>query len=175
MCTAWLRRRLPRRDSRQALRLPEDTPGRRGAVIGGEVIPAGEPGRVTGLADDNGCHDRAHAEDPGEGGAAGLDRRRQLLPGLVHLGVDPAQVPGEVSGQLAAGPGDGPGHGDLAQDTGSLRRADPLGEPARNQFAQHRVQPACDLGPCPAQVPVPPGPHLEHHGMVIGPDRPASG
>jgi hypothetical protein len=81
---------------------------RRGAVIGSEVIPAGEPRRVAGLADDDGCHDRAHAEDPGKGGAGGLDRRRQLLPGLAHPGVDPAQVLEEVGGQLEAGLGDGP-------------------------------------------------------------------
>jgi hypothetical protein len=107
MCTAWLRRRLPRRDSRQAFRLPEDTPAG-DAVIGSDVIPAGGPRRVASLADDDGRHDRANAEDPGEGGAGGLDRRRLLLPGLMHPGAGPAQVPGEIGGQLAAGLGDGP-------------------------------------------------------------------
>jgi hypothetical protein len=38
---------------------------------------------------------------------------------------------------------------------------------------QHRVQPAGDLGAGPAQVPVPPGPDLQHRRVIIGPDRQA--
>jgi hypothetical protein len=35
-----------------------------GAVIGGEVIAAGKPSRVAGVADDGPGDDRADAEDP---------------------------------------------------------------------------------------------------------------
>jgi hypothetical protein len=45
------------------------------------MVPAGEPGDIAGLADDDGGDDRAHAENLGESGAGGLDRRCQLLPG----------------------------------------------------------------------------------------------
>jgi hypothetical protein len=43
-------------------------PGRRSAVVSSEAVPAGEPGTVTGLADDDGSDDRSCAEDLGEGG-----------------------------------------------------------------------------------------------------------
>ena len=76
---------------------------RRGAVVGGEPVPAGEPGHVADVADHGGGDDRADPEDLGEGRAAGPDRHRQLLPGLAQLGVDAAQVGGELRGQLQAG------------------------------------------------------------------------
>jgi hypothetical protein len=93
----------------------------------------------------------------------------------VHLGIDPAQVLQELGGQLTAGLRDGAGRGDLVQDTGGVRRGDPLGNTAGDQLAQHRMEPAHDLGPGPPQVPVPLGPHRQHRGVVIGPDRPAAG
>jgi hypothetical protein len=61
MWMAWLRRRCPRRDSRRHL-------DRRGAVIGGEAITAGEAGHVDDAADHHGGDDRADAEDLGEAG-----------------------------------------------------------------------------------------------------------
>jgi hypothetical protein len=47
---------------------------------------------------------------------------------------------------------------------------DLLGHAAGDQLAQHRVEPARDLVLGPAQVPVPPGPHLQHRGVIIGAD-----
>ena len=68
MWMAWLSRRLPRRDSRQVLRGPEDTSTRGGAVVGGEVAPAGEAGHVADAGDEGGGDDRADPEDVGETG-----------------------------------------------------------------------------------------------------------
>ena len=61
------------------------------------------------------------------------------------------------------------------EGAGGLACGQPPADAAGDQLAQHRVKPAHHLSPCPAQVPVPLGPHLQHHGMVIGPGRPASG
>jgi len=58
---AWPVRRLPRRDSRQALTAARGHLDGRGAVVGGEVVPVREPGDVAGLADDGGGHDGADA------------------------------------------------------------------------------------------------------------------
>ena len=78
MWIAWLIRRLPRRESRWILRLPEDTfrPGpcryrRRSDRTRG-------PGDVAGVADDG----------PGDDGAAGgPDRGGQFLPGIAQLDI----------------------------------------------------------------------------------------
>ena len=47
---------------------------------------------------------------------------------------------------------------------------DLLGDAAGHQLAQHRVQPAGDLGPGAAQVPVALGPHLQHRRVIAGLD-----
>ena len=44
---------------------------------------------------------------------------------------------------------------DHLQDPGDASAGDRLGHAAGDQLAQHRMQPAGDLGPGPAQVPVP--------------------
>jgi len=41
---------------------------RRGAVVGGEVVPARETGYVPDVADDGGCDDRPDPEQPGQAG-----------------------------------------------------------------------------------------------------------
>ena len=76
---------------------------RRGAVIGGETVPAGEPGHVTDVSDHGGGDDRADPEDPGQGRAGGPDRHRQLLPRLPQQGTGAAQAGHELGGQLGAG------------------------------------------------------------------------
>ena len=65
-------------------------------------------------------------------------------------------------------------HGSAPSRIGGLSCVFPC-EAAGDQLAQHGVQPAGDLGPGPAQVPVPLGPYLQHRRVVIGPDRPAGG
>jgi hypothetical protein len=49
---------------------------------------------------------------------------------------------------------------------------DLLGDAAGHQLAQHGVQPAGDLGPGAAQVPVALGPYLQHRRVIVGPDLP---
>ena len=141
---------------------------RGGAVAGGEVIPAGEPGDVPGIADDGVGDDGADAEDLSQRGVARLDRCGQLLPGLAQLGIEVAQVLQELAGELVAGLGDGASRRDLLQDAGGLACADLLAEAAGDQLAEHRVEPAGDLVAGPGQVTVPLGPHLQHRGVVLG-------
>jgi hypothetical protein len=54
MWIAWSSRRLPRRESRQALPASGGHLDRRGAVIGGEPIPARKAGHGADVADDRG-------------------------------------------------------------------------------------------------------------------------
>ena len=120
---------------------------RGGAVIGGEVIAAGEAGHVDHVTDDGAGDHGADAEDLGEGGAGGLDRGGQLLAGAAQLGVQAAQVGQELAGELGASPGHGTGRRGLLQEPGSLSCGDLLRVTAWGQIAQHRVQPAGSLGP----------------------------
>jgi hypothetical protein len=90
---------------RQAVDLP--VPGghldRGGAVIGGEVIAAGEAGQVADVTDNGAGDHGADAEDLREGGAGVLDRGGQLLAAVAQLGVQAAQVGQELGGELGAG------------------------------------------------------------------------
>src|SRR5438067_11869200 len=101
MWTAWFIRRFPRSDSRQATRPPEDT--RRGAVAGREVVPAGEAGDVTDVAEHRGGYRGADPEDLGHGGAGGPDSRRELLLDVAALDIDAAQAGRELLSQDPAG------------------------------------------------------------------------
>ena len=106
---AWLSRRLPRRDSRQIFRPPEDT------SIGAVPFQAakwsrlGKRKHVADVADDRGGDDRAGVEQPGQAGPGRPDGDRELGPGVAHLRVDAAQAGGELGGELAAGRRDGVG------------------------------------------------------------------
>src|SRR5215471_757319 len=86
------------------LAVPGGHLGRGGAVIGGEVVAAGEAGHVGDVADDGAGDDRAGAGHPGEGGTGGADRGGGLLAGVAQLGIQAAHVLQEPRGQLGAGP-----------------------------------------------------------------------
>jgi hypothetical protein len=159
---------LPRSDSRQIFRSPEDTPARGGAVAGGEMAPAGEPGHGDDIADDGGRDDRPGAEDLGDAGTGCLDRGGQLLPGLAPLGIQVADVGQQLGGELAARLGNSARWPDLAEEPGGLACGDPIWHPAGNQLAKQRMQPAGGLVACPGKIAVPFGPHLQHAGVVIG-------
>ena len=103
--------------------------------------------------------------------AAG-DGGGELLPGLADPGVDAAQVLDEGRGELAAGCRYRVRRCDRSEDLRGLACGDRLGDAARNQLAQHGMQPADDLGTAAAQVPVPLGPDLQHRRVIIGPDLP---
>jgi hypothetical protein len=133
---------------------------RRGPVAGGEVVPAGETGHVADVADDGGGDDRADTEQPGQAGAGRLHGSGGFLPGLADLGVDAAQVIQERRGELAARGRHRVRRRDLLEDPGRVGRVDRPADPAGDQVAQHRVQPAHDLGAGPAQVTVTLGPYL---------------
>jgi hypothetical protein len=98
MWIAWLSRRLPRRDSRQALPAAGGHLDGGGAVVGGEPVPAGEAGHVADVADDRGGDDRADPEQRGQAGPGRGDRRGGFLPGLADPRVGAAQILGELGG-----------------------------------------------------------------------------
>jgi len=175
MWMAWLRRRFPRLLSRQILRWPEDTSIGAVPLTGGEVIAAGEAGHVAGGADHDGRHDRAHAEDLGKGGARCGDRHGQLLFGIAHLGAGAAQVLNERCGELAPGCLHRPRWRAGLQETSGVSGGESPGNAAGDQLTQHGMQPARDLGAGAAQIPVAPGPYLQHCRVIIGRDFPAGG
>jgi hypothetical protein len=75
----------------------------RGAVVGGEMIPAGEPGHVSDVADHGGRNDRADAEDLRQAVTRRADRRCELLLRLEHLLVLAAHIRQDVGGEVDAG------------------------------------------------------------------------
>ena len=72
------------------------------AVVGGELVPAGEPGDVTGVPDQRTGDYRADPEHLGERGARGGDGHLDALFGLSQLAVEMADVCQELEGQLVA-------------------------------------------------------------------------
>jgi hypothetical protein len=101
-------------------------------------------------------------------------RGGQLLLRLAQLGVNAAQVLQEVAGQLPAGQHDRARRDGLLQQACRAGCGDFLPHAAGDQLAQHRVQPAGNLVTGPGQVPVPPGPHLQHGRVIAGPDLAAA-
>jgi hypothetical protein len=154
MWIAWLSRRLPRRDSRQALPAAGGYLDGGGAVAGGEPVPVAEAGHVADVTDDRGGDDRAHPEQPGQAGAGRPDRGGGFRPGLADPGVEAAQILGQLGGELPAGRGRRPRWRDRLPEPGGLACGDLAGHAAGHQLAQHLVQPAGHLGTHPAQVPV---------------------
>jgi hypothetical protein len=73
-----------------------------------------------------------------------------------------------AAGEFAAGRVHRPGGRDRARQPGRGRRGDRSGDPAGDQIAQHRMQPAHHLGTAPVQVTVAFGPHLQHRRVIIG-------
>jgi len=138
------------------------------------VIPAREPGRLTGTADDGGGDDRADAEQPGQASPARPHCGGELLPGLARLGVDVPQVPGDsaASSQRA---GSQPRRLDGLQKAGCVAGDNCFGLAAGDRFARDRVQAADHLGAGLAQIPVMLGPYLQNRGVIIGPDFPDAG
>jgi hypothetical protein len=146
MWMAWLSLRLPRSDSPVDLLLARGHLDRGGAVVGSEVAPGREPGHGDDIADDRGGDHRTDSEHAGHGGAGGLDRGGQFLLHLAPLAVQMAQIGQQLGGELTArlaGRACGP---DLGEDLSSPACGDLLGNSTGDQLAQHRVQPAGDLG-----------------------------
>ena len=93
-----------------------------------------------------------------------------VIRGLVsrQLVVEAAQVGDELDGDGVSGRGHRPGGLELVEQTGGLSCADLAGDPAGDELAQHRVQPAGDPGAVPGQVTVTLRPHLHHLGVILG-------
>ena len=133
---------------------------RRGAVIGGEVVPAREAGNVGDVADHGGGDDRAHAEDLGERRPGCLDHHGQLLLRLAQLDVEAAEVVKELGSELAARHLNGPRRRSLLEHLNGFSCGYLFGDAAGEEFADDGVQAAGDLVACPAQVTVALGPRL---------------
>src|SRR3954467_11427914 len=73
-CRAWLRERLPARESRWRRWSPLETSIGGGAGVAGVAVGVGEAGDVAGVAEDLGGQDLADAEDLGERAARRGDR-----------------------------------------------------------------------------------------------------
>src|SRR5690348_18388905 len=69
------------------LPLPRGHPGRGGAVAGGEMVPAGEPGHGDDVADDGGGDDRPDAEIVFSASQQSSPRHRRT--GALSTGVSP--------------------------------------------------------------------------------------
>jgi len=78
---AWPGRRPPGGGGRRVVFSPQDAPARGGAGAGGEVVPAGEPGRGDGIAGGGGGDDRPGAGHLGEAGAGCAGRGGRLRGG----------------------------------------------------------------------------------------------
>ena len=114
-------------------------------LTGGEVTGAREPGHIPGAAGNGRGDEGPDAEDGGEGGARGPDRGSELLLGLPELVVEVAQAGEELGGELGAGQRDHTGRVGPLQDPGGLSCVDLLRVAARDQVAEHGVEPARDL------------------------------
>ena len=133
------------------------------------MIAAGEAGHVAGSTDHGSGHDRADAEDAGQGAARGAHCHGELLLRIKQLGIGAAQVTGKLSGELTASCLHGPCRGYGVQQASGMACGDLFGYAAGYQLAQHRVQPAHDLGAGAAQIAVAPGatssaPPRDHQG-----------
>ena len=133
---------------------------RGGAVVGSELVSAGEAGDVGDVAEDGGGDDRADTEDAGHGAAGGADGGRDRLPGLGQHAVQAAQVSGELGGDLVPGGRDRPGRRVGLEQGGGCGRGDGFGHPAGDDLAERSVQPAGRLAAQPGQVAVPLRPDL---------------
>jgi hypothetical protein len=146
--------------------LPGETPAGAVPFQGGEVIPAGEAGHVADVANDRGGDHRADPEQLGQAGPGRGDGNRELLSGVAHLCAGAAQVGGELGGELPAAAATAPevvtGPSSCAAWPAVICVATPPGS-----SPQHRVQPAHQLGPQAAQVPVPLGADPQHRRVVI--------
>jgi hypothetical protein len=138
------------------------------------VVPARKPVHVADVAD-HGGDDRADPEQAGQAGPGRGDGDSELLPGLPDPGIDAAQVLQERRGELPAGRLHRPFRPDRLQHPGGASCGDHLGHTTGDQLAQHRMQPADDLGAGAAQVTVPFGPDLQHRRVIIGPHPPDTG
>jgi hypothetical protein len=94
---------VPARRQPADLAVPGGDLDRRGAVAGGEMGSAGEPGHVSDVADHGGGDDRAGAEDLRRAGARRADRRCELLLRLEHLLIQAAHVRQDLDGQVGTG------------------------------------------------------------------------
>ena len=169
MWTAWLRRRFPRSNSRQAMRLPEDTPA--GAVplqaanrsfVGNREMSRTSPITVAATAGPTPKTSVRVVPEARTAAASFFFVSRSWAPVRRRSArYSAASSRRACRRHRTAWPAPG---------CGPLRQRGPACRPRRGIRPQHGVQPAHDLVAGPAQVPVPPGLRLQHRGVVLGPD-----
>ena len=131
------------------------------------MVTAREAGDVADVADDGGGDDRSDPEQLGQRRLRRRDRGGDPSPGVAALGVESAQVGDELHGELVAGRRDRPARLELVEQSGGLSWADLAGDAARDELAEHRMQPAGDPVVVPGQVTVTLRPHLHHRRMIL--------
>ena len=135
------------------------------------VTSEGTERSLFGVADHGGGDERADAEEAGQAGARCLDRDGEFLLRLADLGVQAAlsSRSSAARSKQACLPG-GAGWRAAVQDAGGLGRGDFVGHTAGGPA--RRARRGAGTRPGPAQVPVPPGPDLQHRAVVIGGHQP---
>src|SRR5918994_5839823 len=103
------------------------------------------------IADDDGGHDGADPEQFGGGRLRRGDRSGDAFLGIAQLGVEASHVGDQLEGELMSGRGHRAVRLDLIQRSGGLSCGYLAWDAARDQFAQHCVEPARQPRAVPAQ------------------------
>ena len=139
--------------------------------VGGEVVLAGEPTDVTDLAQEPGRQHRPHSEQLQQAGV-GLDNRG--LDARLHRGdalLQPSEIGHELAGQLPTGDRRRAGGHDPGQQGGGTVGGEGASGAAGGQAHQHPMEPVDGLGAGGHQVLAALGQQVQHHRLVLDPDR----
>jgi hypothetical protein len=118
-----------------------------GAVVGGEVIAAGEATNVADETEHGGGDNRSDAVHFGDGCAGAGDDLGQAPFDLAALAVDALQINDQVAGQFEAGDVGRSARIDRREHLNRLWHRDSARESARHEIAEHRVQSTHGLSP----------------------------
>ena len=133
------------------------------------MIRGGEAGGITGVADQEGGHDRTDSVEVGDGGAG--SGHRLADQGLVgfDLPVQSPDVPQMGSRHESALFPDRVEGAYPLQHPGGLDGGQPFGYPTRSELHQHRMEATDRLGSQTGELVVAFGKHAQHLGIVLPP------
>ena len=150
-----------------------------GAGPGREPVAVGEPGDVSGVGQDPGCHDGPDAGQVHQGGAGGDHHLLEFLGEDLDLLLDRDQLSDLFRGESAAGLAGQVPRTHRSQDSLRLSSGDVLLALSRNELGQQPVYPVHCLDPGPAQLGAPVDQHpqrlqldvIGQHPKLPGADR----
>ena len=128
---------------------------RRGRRVRGEVIAVGEPVDVAGMADHHRGDDGPDTEDVGHGRARRAHRGFEPPFRCPHLDVEVTEVIEMLGREVMADLRDRVGRFDPVEELLGCVHRDFLGNTARNELEQQRMQPTHAPVPGPTQIPMP--------------------